>query len=212
MEARQVGYRFKPTEEELVGHFLKRKLEGEKEDRPVIPEIYILRAKEDRPVIPEIYIYNWEAAQLFTLYDGNLSLVLRVLYFPTLSWSSKPSLVVALSKEKSNERECYCFCVGGRQRTTELGYWKETGRKRDIPASYTDKPIGFKRIFVYYEGRQPSGRRSDVVNHEYHLYSDDSNSEISDQVNPGVSIQSDHPMEMPIPDQSLSCIEEESLL
>ncbi|KAL3730593.1 hypothetical protein ACJRO7_027593 [Eucalyptus globulus] len=166
MEARQVGYVFKPTEEQLVGHFLKKKLEGE---------------MEKHPAIPEIYIYNWEPSELFLIYDG-------------------------FSEEPSNERECYCFCAGGRQRTTPSGYWKETGRKRDIPGSGTDEPIGFKRIFVYHEGRQPRGRGTNVVNHEYHLYSDDSNSETSDRANPGATIQPDHPMEMPIHNQSLSRI------
>ncbi|XP_039172704.1 NAC domain-containing protein 74-like [Eucalyptus grandis] len=40
--------------------------------------------------------------------------------------------------------------------------------------------MGTKRILVYYEGRQPKGRRTDVAMHEYHLNSDDSDSKISD--------------------------------
>lgn len=68
----------------------------------------------------------------------------------------------------------------GRTRKTQLGYWKETSKKRVIRAPDTSKPMGTKRIFVYYKGRQPRGRRTDVAMHEYHLNTDDSDSEILD--------------------------------
>lgn len=67
VEAQQVGYGFKPTDEQLVGHFLKKKLKGE---------------MEACSAIPELYIYDWEPPDLFILYDGDLHLVPRVLYFP----------------------------------------------------------------------------------------------------------------------------------
>ncbi|XP_039172746.1 NAC domain-containing protein 71 [Eucalyptus grandis] len=205
MEERQVGYGFKPTEEQLVGHFLKKKLKGELE----------------ASAIPEVYIYDWEPADLFLLYDG-------------------------FSSESSDGRECFFFCPRGRKRKTQLGFWKETSKKRVIRAPDTSKPMGTKRIFVYYEGRQPRGPRTDVAMHEYHLNTDDSDSEILDptamvlchiinrkskeaksatasastdlsshlnsaQAIPGVTIESDHPTEtlnaglpdwnVPIPDQ-----------
>jgi len=70
MEAEQMGSGFKSTEEQLVGHFLKKKLKGEME----------------ASAIPELYIYDWEPPDLFMLYDGNLLLVLGILYFPIFSW------------------------------------------------------------------------------------------------------------------------------
>lgn len=190
-EGRPVGYVFKPTEEQLVGHFLKKKLEGE---------------MEDHPAIVEADIYSFEPSHLFKLYH-----------------------LMSEPEEPSYEGECFFFCANRRERKTPLGYWKETCQKSDIRASSDpNEIIGFKRIFVYHEGRQPRGRRTDVVNHEYHYQNSDG--ETSDQTvlcrvfkkkrrgarsatagasaglngaraNPGVNIQSDYPTEMPIPDQ-----------
>ncbi|XP_048135128.1 protein NTM1-like 9 [Rhodamnia argentea] len=53
-EEPQVGYGFKPTDEQLIGHFLKKKLKGE---------------MEAHSAIPELYIYYWEPPDLFILYD-----------------------------------------------------------------------------------------------------------------------------------------------
>ncbi|XP_030464903.2 protein NTM1-like 9 isoform X1 [Syzygium oleosum] len=54
IEAWPVGLRFKPTEDELVGHYLKKKLIGE---------------METLCLIPELCIYNWEPQELFTRYN-----------------------------------------------------------------------------------------------------------------------------------------------
>ncbi|KAL3730109.1 hypothetical protein ACJRO7_027156 [Eucalyptus globulus] len=54
MEAWPVGLRFKPTEDELVGHHLTKKLRGE---------------METICVIPELHIYNWEPPELFARYN-----------------------------------------------------------------------------------------------------------------------------------------------
>ncbi|XP_030466684.1 protein NTM1-like 9 [Syzygium oleosum] len=218
MDARQVGYGFKPTDEQLVGHFLKKKLKGQ---------------MEGNCAIPELYIYNWEPPDLFFLYD-------------------------VFSSESSDEPECFFLCPRGRQRKTQLGFWKETSKKRVIQAPDTGKPMGTKRILVYYEGQQPKGRRTDVAMHEYHLNSDVSDSEISDptplvlcriinrkgkkaksatasastdlsglsnpnsaQATPGVIIESNNPTDtlytglpnwnMPIPDQQLQMCNEQHL-
>ncbi|KAI6678273.1 hypothetical protein NL676_039069 [Syzygium grande] len=53
-EAWPVGLRFKPTEDELIGHYLKKKLIGE---------------METLCLIPELCIYNWEPPELFTRYN-----------------------------------------------------------------------------------------------------------------------------------------------
>ncbi|XP_056159481.1 protein NTM1-like 9 isoform X4 [Syzygium oleosum] len=106
-------------------------------------------------IIPELYIYDWEPPELFTRYN-------------------------ALSSIPSDGCECFFFCPRGRKRKTERGFWKETSTKRVIRAPDTGKPIGTKRISVYYEGRQPNGRKTDVAMHEYHLNSNVSDTEISD--------------------------------
>ncbi|KAF8019614.1 hypothetical protein BT93_G0333 [Corymbia citriodora subsp. variegata] len=54
MEAWPVGLRFRPTEDELIGHHLTKKLKGE---------------LETICVIPELCIYNWEPLELFARYN-----------------------------------------------------------------------------------------------------------------------------------------------
>ncbi|XP_030464904.2 protein NTM1-like 9 [Syzygium oleosum] len=139
-EAWPMGLRFKPTEDELVSHYLTKKLRG---------------GTETICVIPELYIYNWEPPDLFILYD-------------------------ALSSIPSDGRECFFFCPRGCNRKTACGFWKETSTKRVIQAPDTGKTIGIKRILVYYEGRQPKGRKTDVAMHQYNLDSNVSDSDISD--------------------------------
>ncbi|KAF8019611.1 LOW QUALITY PROTEIN: hypothetical protein BT93_G0331 [Corymbia citriodora subsp. variegata] len=65
-------------------------------------------------------------------------------------------------------------------RKTERGFWKETSKKRVIRAPDTSEPKGTKTISVYYEGRQPNGRKTDWAMHKYHLNLNVSDSEISD--------------------------------
>ncbi|KAF8019615.1 hypothetical protein BT93_G0334 [Corymbia citriodora subsp. variegata] len=111
--------------------------------------------KETICLIPELYIYNWEPPDLFILYD-------------------------ALSSIRSDGQEYFFFCPHGRERKTERGFWKETSKKRVIRAPDTSEPIGTKTILVYYEGRQPNGRKTDWAMHKYHLNLNVSDSEISD--------------------------------
>ncbi|KAF8019602.1 hypothetical protein BT93_G0325 [Corymbia citriodora subsp. variegata] len=114
-------------------------------------------------LIPELYIYSCEPPDLFISYNE-------------------------LSAIPSDGRECFFFCPCGdkvpnnlrsNNRMTELGYWKDTCKKRVIRSLVTGKQIGIRKILVYYEGRQPKGRKTDVVMHEYHLNSSVSDSQIS---------------------------------
>ncbi|KAK3420250.1 hypothetical protein EUGRSUZ_G01061 [Eucalyptus grandis] len=114
-------------------------------------------------LIPELYIYSCEPPDLFISYNE-------------------------LSDIPSDGRECFFFCPCGdkipsnhrsNNRMTELGYWKDTCKKRVIRSLVTGKQIGIRKILVYYEGRQPKGHKTDVVMHEYLLNSSVSDSKIS---------------------------------
>ncbi|XP_056159373.1 protein NTM1-like 9 isoform X1 [Syzygium oleosum] len=114
-------------------------------------------------LIPELYIYECEPPDLFNSYN-------------------KKSAI------PSDGRECFFFCPCGdnipnnrrsNNRMTEFGYWKDTCKKRVIRSLDTGKQIGIRKILVYYEGRQPKGRKTDVVMHEYLLNSSVSDSKIS---------------------------------
>ncbi|KAM1686406.1 hypothetical protein FF1_034235 [Malus domestica] len=123
------GFRFHPTDEELVLYYLKRK-------------ICKKRLKID--VIAETDVYKWD-----------------------------PEELPELSLLKTGDRQWFFFSPrdrkypnGGRSsRATRHGYWKTTGKDRNI-VCYS-RSVGLKKTLVYYKGRAPSGERTDWVMHEY---------------------------------------------
>nr|XP_017441890.1 NAC domain-containing protein 96 [Vigna angularis]KOM56972.1 hypothetical protein LR48_Vigan11g000400 [Vigna angularis] len=53
-------------------------------------------------------------------------------------------------------------------RTTKCGFWKPTGKDREIRSSNSNTLIAKIKTLVYYKGRVPRGEKSNFVIHEYH--------------------------------------------
>ncbi|XP_047157595.1 NAC domain-containing protein 92-like [Vigna umbellata] len=76
---------------------------------------------------------------------------------------------------KMGETEWYYFCVRDKKyptglranRATEAGYWKATGKDKEIIAE--NALIGLKKTLVFYKGRAPRGEKTNWVMHEYRL-------------------------------------------
>ncbi|KAL2254039.1 NAC domain-containing protein 100 [Sesamum indicum] len=123
------GFRFHPTDEELITHYLSKK---------------VLDSSFSAVAIGEVDMNNVEPWEL--------------------PW-----------RAKLGEKEWYFFCVRDKKyptgtrtnRATTSGYWKATGKDRDI---FRGKAlVGMKKTLVFYKGRAPKGEKTNWVNHEYRL-------------------------------------------
>ncbi len=101
-------------------------------------------------------------------------------------------------KAKMGEKEWYFFSLRDRKyptgmrtnRATEAGYWKATGKDRDVitrrrsssnsnsgcrpPAAHDQQLVGMKKTLVFYTGRAPRGEKTNWIMHEYRLEGDHS--------------------------------------
>ncbi|KAM1149832.1 hypothetical protein ACFX15_029436 [Malus domestica] len=124
------GFRFSPTDEELISFYLKNKLEGPPPGKTV-------------EVISEVDICNFEP------------------------WDLPAKSVI------QSDNEWFFFSPRGRKypngsqsrRATEFGYWKATGKERNVKSG--SNVIGTKRTLVFHVGRAPKGERTEWIMHEY---------------------------------------------
>ncbi|XP_073023829.1 NAC domain-containing protein 92-like [Primulina eburnea] len=123
------GFRFHPTDEELITHYLSAKVLDFSFSAIAIGQVDLNKVEP------------WD-----------------------LPW-----------KAKMGEKEWYFFCLKDMKyptglrtnRATESGYWKATGKDKEIFRAET--LVGMKKTLVFYGGRAPRGEKSDWVMHEYRL-------------------------------------------
>ncbi|KAJ3692313.1 hypothetical protein LUZ60_012663 [Juncus effusus] len=125
------GFRFHPTDEELITYYLLKKVLDTNFTGRAIAEIDLNKCEP------------WELPD----------------------------------KAKMGEKEWYFFSLRDRKyptglrtnRATESGYWKATGKDREIYSTKTGALVGMKKTLVFYRGRAPKGEKSNWVMHEYRL-------------------------------------------
>ncbi|KAK8712874.1 hypothetical protein V6N13_148102 [Hibiscus sabdariffa] len=124
------GFRFHPTDEEIITHYLTEKVMNSNFSASAIGEVDLNKCEP------------WDLPK----------------------------------KAKMGEKQWYFFCQRDRKyptgmrtnRATESGYWKATGKDKEI---FKGKGclVGMKKTLVFYKGRAPKGEKSNWVMHEYRL-------------------------------------------
>ncbi|XP_010463878.1 PREDICTED: NAC domain-containing protein 92-like isoform X1 [Camelina sativa] len=124
------GFRFHPTDEEIITHYLKEKVFNIRFTAAAIGQADL---NKNEP---------WDLPKI----------------------------------AKMGEKEFYFFCQRDRKyptgmrtnRATVSGYWKATGKDKEI---FRGKGclVGMKKTLVFYKGRAPKGEKTNWVMHEYRL-------------------------------------------
>ena len=155
------GFRFHPTDEELITYYLLKKVLDSSFSGRAIAEIDLNKCEPWHLPGPKsnsylTFVSNQSNTSTSTLYSLRL---------------------VETEKAKMGEKEWYFFSLRDRKyptglrtnRATDAGYWKATGKDREIYSSRTGALVGMKKTLVFYRGRAPKGEKSNWVMHEYRL-------------------------------------------
>ncbi|XP_004301620.1 PREDICTED: protein CUP-SHAPED COTYLEDON 2 [Fragaria vesca subsp. vesca] len=81
---------------------------------------------------------------------------------------------------KMGDKEWYFFSLRDRKyptglrtnRATGAGYWKATGKDKEVYSASSGALLGMKKTLVFYKGRAPRGQKTKWVMHEYRLDGD----------------------------------------
>ncbi|KAJ8477765.1 hypothetical protein OPV22_021492 [Ensete ventricosum] len=124
------GFRFHPTDEEIITHYLSPKVVNHGFSARAIGDVDLNRCEP------------WDLP----------------------------------GRAKMGEKEWYFFCQRDRKyptgtrtnRATEAGFWKATGKDKEIFKG-RGVLVGMKKTLVFYRGRAPKGEKTNWVMHEYRL-------------------------------------------
>lgn len=125
------GFRFYPSDQELVCHYLYKKVTNERASQGTLVEVD-LHAREpwELPDVAKLTASEW---YFFSFRDRK-------------------------------------YATGSRtNRATKTGYWKATGKDREVRSPATRVVVGMRKTLVFYQGRAPNGSKTSWVMHEFRL-------------------------------------------
>jgi hypothetical protein len=142
-----VGFRFHPTDEELVAHYLHGK----------IASTSSCNRSEALEIIRDLDLYRlepWDLHESCKIGEDEDS----------SSWSTKQTDWYFFSHKDRK------YPTGNRaNRATAAGFWKATGRDKPIHEAKLQQLIGQRKTLVFYKGRAPHGEKTDWIMHEFRL-------------------------------------------
>uniref|UniRef100_A0A0D9VII2 NAC domain-containing protein n=1 Tax=Leersia perrieri TaxID=77586 RepID=A0A0D9VII2_9ORYZ len=127
------GFRFFPSDEELICHYLQKKVANEQIAKGSTLVEVDLHAREpwELPEVAKLTASEW---YFFSFKDRK-------------------------------------YATGSRtNRATKTGYWKATGKDREVRGSSSSRAVvGMRKTLVFYQGRAPHGVKTGWVMHEFRL-------------------------------------------
>lgn len=162
------GFRFHPTDEELITHYLSLKVLDNSFCARAIGEVDLNKCEPwDLPC--KSFVPLFHLSSLF------LQFLVYIFLFLLADYVLNDLCLFNEGRAKMGEKEWYFFCVRDRKyptglrtnRATDSGYWKATGKDKEIYRAKT--LVGMKKTLVFYKGRAPKGTKTNWVMHEYRL-------------------------------------------
>ncbi|CAA2933957.1 NAC domain-containing 104 [Olea europaea subsp. europaea] len=150
------GFRFNPSDEELVVHFLQRKAS-------------LLHCHPD--CIPDLEIYSYDPWEL----DGNkyssrlcTSVCIYaciIIFFPG-----------HVGKAMCEGNKWYFYSRRTQSRISGSGYWQSLGVDEPIYSSAAAQKVGMKKCYAFFMGESPQGVKTNWIMQEFGIF-DSSSSE-----------------------------------
>jgi hypothetical protein len=168
------GFRFHPTDEELITHYLARKVADARFAALAVGEADLNKCEPwDLPC-------KHQPAGCTPARTASACCYFCTSQSSSHAWLKSSAWWFACAALATmGEKEWYFFCLKDRKyptglrtnRATEAGYWKATGKDKDIFRQGNGKAlVGSKKTLVFYTGRAPKGEKSGWVMHEYRLH------------------------------------------
>ncbi|CAN8326295.1 unnamed protein product [Cochlearia groenlandica] len=137
------GFRFHPSDEELICHYLCNKIRTKSDHCDIDEDDEVLKGATD---LVEIDLHSCEPWQLPDVAKLNA----KEWYFFSF-----------------RDRK---YATGYRtNRATISGYWKATGKDRTVMNPRTSQLVGMRKTLVFYRNRAPHGIKTTWIMHEFRL-------------------------------------------